>query len=166
MGVPVVAIETSRIDLSEMDHLAPVTNLDALDSALTQRPEVLDALARYEAAEAALRLEVARQYPDLSIGPGYQDNQGQHQFSLGISLPLPILDQNQGPIAKARAARQVAAADFEAQTGVHGEVETAVTDWRASRWRPGGRRDCCGWLTRPWGPSGLRFRPARSAGSS
>ena len=134
VGIPVVAIETARIDLSEMDRLAPVTDLDALrTSALTQRPEVLDALARYQAAEAALRLEVARQYPDLSIGPGYQYNQGQHQFSLGISLPLPILDQNQGPIATARAARQVAAADFEkVQTTVLGEVETAVTDWRAS----------------------------------
>ncbi|HEY4044167.1 MAG TPA: TolC family protein, partial [Rhodopila sp.] len=92
------------------------------------------ALARYEAAEAALRLEVARQYPDLNIGPGYQYNQGQHQFSLGISLPLPILNQNQGPIAAARAARQVAAADFDkVQITVLGEVETAVTDWRASQ---------------------------------
>lgn len=134
VGVPVVAIETARIDLSEMDRLAPVPDLDALRaSALTQRPEVLGALARYEAAEATLRLEVARQYPDLSIGPGYQYNQGQHQFSLGISLPLPILDQNQGPIATARSARQVAAADFDkVQTTVLGEVETAVTDWRAS----------------------------------
>jgi outer membrane protein, heavy metal efflux system len=134
VGVPVAAIESARIDLSEMDRLAPVTDLDGLRlSALTQRPEVLDALARYEAAEASLRLEVARQYPDLSIGPGYQYNQGQHQFSLGISLPLPILNQNQGPIATARAARQVAAADFDkVQTAVLGEVETAVTDWHAS----------------------------------
>ena len=30
VGVPVMAIETARIDLSEMDRLAPVTNLDAL----------------------------------------------------------------------------------------------------------------------------------------
>ena len=30
VGVPVVAIEAARIDLSEMDRLAPVTNLDAL----------------------------------------------------------------------------------------------------------------------------------------
>jgi outer membrane protein, heavy metal efflux system len=135
VGVPVVAIEGAPIDLSEMDRLAPVTDLDALRlPALTERPEVLDALARYEAAEAALRLEVARQYPDLNIGPGYQYNQGQHQFSLGISLPLPILNQNQGPIATARAARQVAAADFDkVQTTVLGEVETAVTEWRASQ---------------------------------
>jgi len=135
VGVSVAAIETAPIDLSDLDRLAPVTDLDALRlSALTQRPEVLDALARYDAAEAALRLEVARQYPDLTIGPGYQYNQGQHQFSLAISLPLPILDQNQGPIATARATRQVAAADFDKiQTTVLGEVETAVTDWQASQ---------------------------------
>jgi outer membrane protein, heavy metal efflux system len=134
VGVPVAAIEATPIDLSEMNRLAPVGDLDALrQRALTQRPEVLDALARYEATEATLRLEVARQYPDLNIGPGYQYNQGQHQFILAISLPLPILNQNQGPIASARAARQVAADDFDkVQTTVLGQIETAVTDWQAS----------------------------------
>ncbi|MBV8578644.1 MAG: TolC family protein [Acetobacteraceae bacterium] len=117
-----------------MDRLAPVGDLGALRArALTQRPEILDALARYEAAEATLRLEVARQYPDLNIGPGYQYNQGQNQFILAISLPLPILNQNQGPIAAARAAREVAAAEFDkVQTTVLGQLETAVADWRAS----------------------------------
>jgi len=58
VGVPVAAIEAAPIDLSEMDRLAPVGDLDALRArALTQRPEILDALARYEAAEATLRLE-------------------------------------------------------------------------------------------------------------
>jgi outer membrane protein TolC len=135
IGVPVAAIEAAPIDLSEIDRLAPVGDLAPLrQRALVQRPEVLDALARYEAAEATLRLEVARQYPDLNIGPGYQYNQGQQQFILAISLPLPILNQNQGPIGAARAARQVAAADFDkAQTAVLGQIETAVADWRASR---------------------------------
>lgn len=135
IGVPVAAIEAAPIDLSEIDRPAPVGDLGALrQRALAQRPEVLDALARYEAAEATLRLEVARQYPDLNIGPGYQYNQGQQQFILAISLPLPILNQNQGPIAAARAARQVAADDFDrVQTTVLGQIETAVTDWQASR---------------------------------
>jgi len=135
IGVPVAAIEAAAIDLSEMDRLAPVGDLAPLrQRALAQRPEVLDALARYEAAEATLRLEVARQYPDLSIGPGYQYNQGQQQFILAVSLPLPILNQNQGPIAAARAARDVAAADFDkAQTAVLSQIEAAVADWRASQ---------------------------------
>jgi outer membrane protein TolC len=33
---------------------------------------VLAALADYAASEAALRLEIAKQYPDIHLNPGYQ----------------------------------------------------------------------------------------------
>ena len=52
---------------------------------------------------------------------------------LAVSLPLPILNQNQGPIARARAARRVAAAEFlAAQAQVLGQIDQARTDWKAS----------------------------------
>ena len=38
--------------------------------ALTHRADVLAALAEYAAAEATLRLEIAKQYPDLHVNPG------------------------------------------------------------------------------------------------
>ena len=84
-------------------------------------------------AEAALRLAVARQYPSIDIGPGYHYDQGDNKFILSISLPLPILNQNQGQIAQARAARQVAAEQFlAAQTKALAEIDRARTDWHAS----------------------------------
>ncbi|MDA8349910.1 MAG: TolC family protein, partial [Pseudomonadota bacterium] len=102
-------------------------------AALIKRPDVLAALARYRASEANLRLAIARQYPSIDIGPGYHYDQGDNKFLLAVSLPLPILNQNQGPIAQARAARRVAAAEFKAiQAQVLGEIERAQTDWKAS----------------------------------
>ena len=59
------------------------------------------ALADYAASQSALQLEIAKQYPDLHLGPGYELDQTDNKWSLGISLDLPILNHNQGPVAEA-----------------------------------------------------------------
>lgn len=135
VGVPEQAIADAKIDFSGLGRIVPPANLHGLSqAALTERPEVLAALARYNAAEAALRLAIANQYPNLNIGPGYHYDQGDNKFILDISLPLPVFNQNQGPIATARARRALAAAQFEqVQTEVLGQIETAIADWQASR---------------------------------
>jgi outer membrane protein TolC len=85
-------------------------------------------LAEYAASESALQLEIAKQYPDVHIQPGYQYDQGDNKWSLGIVVELPILNQNQGPIAEAKARRQELAARFNAlQAKVLAEIELAVT---------------------------------------
>jgi cobalt-zinc-cadmium efflux system outer membrane protein len=95
--------------------------------ALLGRADVLAALADYAASQAALQLEIARQYPDLHISNGYQFDQGQNKWALGLSMELPLLDRNQGPIAEAIAARRESAARFDAlQAQVLAEIEEAV----------------------------------------
>ena len=83
-------------------------------AAMTHRADVLAALSDYAASEAALRLEVAKQYPDIHLNPGYQLDAGENKWTLGIGLTLPILNQNQGPIGEAEAKRREAAAKFNA----------------------------------------------------
>jgi outer membrane protein TolC len=83
-------------------------------------------LARYDAAEAKLRLEIANQYPDVTLSPGYSFDQGDRLWLLGLSTLLTLLKdhKNEGLIAEARALREVEAAQFEAlQARVIGEVE-------------------------------------------
>jgi outer membrane protein, heavy metal efflux system len=113
---------------------AALTSVAARQVALRSRPDILAALADYAAAEADLRLEIAKQYPDLHFGPGYAwntGNAGDNQWSLGLTLELPILDQNQGPIAEAGARRKLAAAKFmELQSQVIGEIDRAIAGWR------------------------------------
>ena len=134
LGLPSAALEGIDLDMRGIAHPRQPGRIEPLvRSALTSRPDVLAALAHYAAAEAALRLAVAQQYPAIDIGPGYHYDQGDNKFILSISLPLPVLNQNQGPIAQARAARRVAADEFVAtQTKVLAEIDQARTDWHAS----------------------------------
>ncbi len=54
--------------------------------------------------------------------------------ALGLTLELPILDQNQGPIAEAEARRKLAAAKFvELQSQVIGEIDRAVAGFRVAQ---------------------------------
>lgn len=92
--------------------------------ALLNRLDVRASLARYAAAEAKLKLEIARQYPDITLLPAYTYDQGNNQWALGLSMLLALLDKNQGLIAEARALREVEAAQFDVlQAKVISEIE-------------------------------------------
>jgi outer membrane protein TolC len=94
---------------------------------LVGRPDILAGLSDYAASQAALQLEIAKQYPDLRLSPGYQLDDGENKWTIGVSVELPIFNRNQGPIAEADARRALAAAHFEAlQAAVIAEVDRAV----------------------------------------
>src|SRR5262245_293551 len=130
VGVPARELAGAALRAPTDSELASFASLDrsaALERALLSRSDVLSALADYAAAEAALALEVAKQYPDLNVGPGYQYDQGQNKWQIGASLELPLLNRNEGPIAQAVAARSEAAAAFDAvQAGAIAEIESAL----------------------------------------
>jgi cobalt-zinc-cadmium efflux system outer membrane protein len=94
---------------------------------MIHRSDVLASLAEYEASQKALQLEVRQQYPDISLGPGYQLDQTDSKWTLALAVTLPLLNHNQGPIAEAIARREEAGASFLAlQSRVLSEVEGAV----------------------------------------
>jgi outer membrane protein TolC len=94
---------------------------------LFNRTDILGALADYSAIESALQLEVAKQYPDIHLSPGYEFDQGDNKWGVGLSMELPILNHNRGPIAEAAARRAESAAKFNAlQARVLGEIEIAL----------------------------------------
>jgi outer membrane protein TolC len=103
-------------------------------AALTHRADVLAALAEYAAAEGTLRLEIAKQYPDIHLNPGYQLDAGENKWALGIGLTLPILNQNKGAIGEADAKRKEAAAKFDAvQAKVLADCDRAAARVAAAR---------------------------------
>ncbi len=112
--------------------------LDALpawrrDAALTRR-DVLRALADYDLTEGALRLEVARQYPEVRLGPGYTYDHGVNKLPFSLSLVLPPYDLNRAAIAQAEAARAAAGRSLEAvQAGVLSAVDTAASALTTAR---------------------------------
>ncbi|HYL17671.1 MAG TPA: TolC family protein, partial [Burkholderiales bacterium] len=134
IGVPVAALDSIRISpslLGERSSIADLTELRRL--ALTERSDIRALLARYAAAESALRLETARQYPDLHLAPGYSWDQGISKWSIGLSAPLPILDQNRGPIAEAEARRKETAARFTAlQANVIADLDRGMAAYSSA----------------------------------
>jgi cobalt-zinc-cadmium efflux system outer membrane protein len=134
LGVPTKALDGVTLKFEEFT--APAANLPPLEiqrRALISRSDILGALSEYEAAQAALRVEIAKQYPDLALGPDYQLDQTDSKWTLGLSLILPLLSRNRGPIAEAEARRAEVAARFQVlQASVIAEVETALAAARAA----------------------------------
>lgn len=80
----------------------------------TRQTRVQLKLAEYEVREQALRREVARQYPDLTIGPTFEFDRGQSSIGLGLGLlPIPMFNRNRHAIAEATGRRTVARALVE-----------------------------------------------------
>lgn len=128
VGLPVAALATAHFDFSRTTRAQPVQGERATLrlQALQSRAEILAALALYEASQSALQVEIAKQYPDLHLGNGYQWDQGESKWSFGVGLELPVLNRNQGPIAEAEAQRQQAAAKvLAAQARALGEIDRA-----------------------------------------
>ena len=111
-----------------------LTSTEARHIALRGRSDILGALSDYVATEAELRLQIAKQFPDVHLNPGYQFDQGDNKWTLGLTFELPVLNQNQGPIAESKARREEAAARFtELQAKVIGEIDRAVAAYRVAR---------------------------------
>ena len=130
IGVPLKTVQETKLTFTGLENLEVITHLSSTEvrrMALQSRPDILGTLAEYAASQSALHLEIAKQYPDLRLQPGYQYDQGDNKWTLGITVDLPILNQNQGPIAEAKARRQEAAARFNAlQVKVLAEIDRAA----------------------------------------
>lgn len=87
---------------------------DELDQRiLTGRFDLRAKEAQYRQAEEELRLAVARQYPDLRLGPSFEkDVEGSKAVGLGAGIEIPLFDRNQGEIAEKHAARERARAEY------------------------------------------------------
>jgi outer membrane protein, heavy metal efflux system len=134
IGVPVGALDNADFSFAGLDQF-PTTFIapEIRREAMLHRADVRSALANYAASQAALQLEIANQYPDIHLGPGYEYDQTDNKWTLGLGLTLPILNQNQGPIAEAKAKRQLAAAQFlAAQARAIGETDLALAACEAA----------------------------------
>ncbi len=113
-----------------------VPDADALTRvALAHHPALVRLRAAYLLAEAQLRLEVARAWPELGAGVTYEEDDG-GKLGLPLSIEVPILDRNQVGIAEARARRAEVRERFEAAlAGVLADVDRArsVVEARSRR---------------------------------
>ena len=132
MGMPGVAVAGRAVqwpELAAVPALDPVRLDDLQTDAILNRMDLRMDLLAYARAQAQLRLELAKQMPNLTLGPGYTYDEGEHKIVMGLSLELPLFNRNEAAIAGAEARRSKAAATF---TGTQAGIIAAVSSARAA----------------------------------
>lgn len=131
LGLPVSATQTMQFDFAHLlstEHVTSPTLISQTTqkTALLNRLDVRTGLVQYAIAENKLKLEIAKQYPDITISPGLGYEFGDHVWSLGFSSLFTLLEKNKVGIAEAKQFRTVAVAKFEQiQTRAMAEASVA-----------------------------------------
>lgn len=100
----------------------PVSDLD-----LVRHPRVQEKLARFAAGEEALRAEIRKQYPDLSVGPLYEKEDGGGRLGASLGFRLPFWNRNRKGIAEAEGGRDAA------RLAAVNEWRGLVAEWREAQ---------------------------------
>jgi outer membrane protein, heavy metal efflux system len=137
IGIPLAALDNVKLSFAALEQpeqpAADVGSGELRRTALINRSDVQALLAQYAAAESALALQIANQYPNVTLSAGYGYDTGQHKYMLFPAADLPVFNQNQGPIGEALARRDAVAARFTGlQTQVIDAVDGASAEYQAA----------------------------------
>ena len=131
-GSPLAAFrEVQAADLSP--GAAP--SAAALLAQLEQTAEWRLAAAQIERGDASLGSEKAQRIPDLtvSLGSQYSREDRERVNVVGLSMPLPLFDRNQGNVlAAARRADQARDLRNAVELRLRSETRSAVSQWRTA----------------------------------
>ncbi len=131
VALPDASLQDMTLSFAGLDRALAAEASALKREALTHRLDMRRLLLEYAAAETALKLEIARQYPDFEFTPGYAWDQSDNVWSLAVGLLVPVLNRNQGPIAEAEARRAAKAQDFAAlQNQTIAATEQAALKYR------------------------------------
>jgi cobalt-zinc-cadmium efflux system outer membrane protein len=126
------AVDTvDRLDAPSLSPGQPPAD-DLLLGRLDQTAELRQALARIDQNDAALGSEKAQRIPDLtvSLGSQYDRLERERVNVVGLSLPLPLFDRNQGNVlAAARRADQARDLRNATELRLRSETRTALNQW-------------------------------------
>ena len=134
LGLPLAAVRGMSFDYTTLEQ-TPVSpsDRDAQRVALLNRVDVRTKLFEYAAADAVVKLEIARQYPTVTLSPGYLWDQGDNIWSLVATILVPAAG-NKPAIEAAQAGRKAAAQDFLAlQVKVISDADGAQARYRQAQ---------------------------------
>jgi outer membrane protein TolC len=122
LTIPVDSIHPLRIADWPSFELVSASQAQAI--ALNNQLAFARERLQYELTEAQLRLEVAKQFPNIKLSPGLLWSQGDSVWQLGLSLPAALLNRNLPAIQAAQAKRHAQGMQLLAtQSEIIGEVE-------------------------------------------
>jgi outer membrane protein TolC len=136
IGVTESALSEVSVGWDDLEQLPRVDSgalMELRSRALLSRPDLERAIADYDARELELKQQVGVQYLQASLGPGYTYDHGIRKATFDASVALPIFNRNEGPIAEALAAREVAGRHALAvQATILSEVDSAARSYASA----------------------------------
>lgn len=120
-----------RLESSTLSPGLPPRTEELL-SKLDQTAEMRQALVQIDKSDASLGSEKAQRIPNLtvSVGSQYDRSVRERVNTVGLSMPLPLFDRNQGNILSAsRRADQARDQRNAVELRLRTETQTALTQW-------------------------------------
>jgi cobalt-zinc-cadmium efflux system outer membrane protein len=113
IGDPGLSVESLA---GSLDAAFEIPTLETLAANLSASPEVSLADAEVRARHARVDLAKAERIPDVRVELLYRrlEASKQNAFDVGLSIPLPLFDRNQGRLREARG--EVAAAEARSRS--------------------------------------------------
>ncbi|NOV24887.1 TolC family protein [Cupriavidus necator] len=108
----------------------------ALQAALEESPLLAASRLSAQRSRAEVALQRSRQYPDVTVSLGAKrDNEANRNMAvLGVAIPLPLFDRNQGNLyAALRRADRAQDAHAATRVRLQGELQQASTQLSVSR---------------------------------
>lgn len=141
LGLPLKSVYTMKFDFNGLatpfdktSSLKAPDIVTAQEKALLNRIDIRLALEAYAIAENALKLEIAKQYPDIILSPGYSYEFGDKVWSLGFSSLMALIEKNKANIALAEQLRTVEKAKFDQlQANIMAEVNARSIEFESAR---------------------------------
>lgn len=110
-----------------LETTAPIPSLEAFAAQVQKNPDIARWAAEMDARRAQVEVARSRAVPDLTVSGGvrYLNETKETAFVLGLSLPLPLFDRNQGGILEAHT--RLTKAELERRAAAV-RVSTALAD--------------------------------------
>ena len=132
MGAPLPASTTVQTATQSMPAVPPPTRL--LER-LNETAELRLATLQIDQREASLGLEKAQRIPDLtvSVGSQYSELERERVNVVGLSMPIPLFNRNQGNVlAAARRTDQARDLRNATELRLRSEIQTTLEQWQTA----------------------------------
>lgn len=116
--------------MGQLGDISSLPDEESLKAFLSNNPDLARWSAELERSEAALRLARSEVVPDLTLSAGVRNFQetDDNAFVVGVSIPIPFFNRNQGGVSEARA--RVDKAQSEQRAAKVGLVTDLSDTWQ------------------------------------
>lgn len=117
--------------VGQLGDISTLPDEESLKAFLGNNPDMARWAAELERSEAALRLARSEAVPDLTLSAGVRNFQetDDNAFVVGVSIPIPFFNRNQGGVSEARA--RVDKAQSEQRAAKVGLVTGLSDTWQS-----------------------------------